>query len=223
MDTNLDQAQEPELAKELKQEQTLRTEIYLVLSALFRSAPSEEVIDFLKTLDIEASESAMQKAWIAIQQAATESNREALEDEYQDLFIGIGRGEIVPFGSWHRTGAMMEKPLAEIRHDLELLGIERDDQVKEPEDHIAALCEVMAMLTGEEEEALQQAVFNKHLGPWFNSFTRQLESAESANFYKSAAQLCEAFLTLEQVRFSVNTKSSKHKLKIDVKNVTDYE
>ncbi|PTO75785.1 hypothetical protein CWN81_04295 [Vibrio splendidus] len=223
LDTNLDQAQEPELAKELKQEQTLRTEIYLVLSALFRSAPSEEVIDFLKTLDIEASESAMQKAWIAIQQAATESNREALEDEYQDLFIGIGRGEIVPFGSWHRTGAMMEKPLAEIRHDLELLGIERDDQVKEPEDHIAALCEVMAMLTGEEEEALQQAVFNKHLGPWFNSFTRQLESAESANFYKSAAQLCEAFLTLEQVRFSVNTKSSKHKLKIDVKNVTDYE
>ena len=116
----------------------------------------------------------------------------------------------------------MEKPLAEIRHDLELLGIERDEQVKEPEDHIAALCEVMAMLT-DEEDALQQAVFNKHIGPWFNSFTRQLEAAESVNFYKSAAQLCEAFLTLEQVRFSVNTKSSKHKLKIDVKNVTDYE
>ncbi|PTO68317.1 hypothetical protein CWN96_08930 [Vibrio splendidus] len=223
MDTNLGQAQAPKQAQNnQEQEQTLRTEIYLVLSALFRSAPSEEVIDFLKTLDIEASASAMQKAWIAIQQAATESNREALEDEYQDLFIGIGRGEIVPFGSWHRTGAMMEKPLAEIRHDLELLGIERDDQVKEPEDHIAALCEVMAMLNNE-EEALQQAVFNKHLGPWFNSFTRQLEAAESANFYKSAAQLCEAFLTLEQVRFSVNTKSSKHKLKIDVKNVTDYE
>ncbi|MEG3694783.1 molecular chaperone TorD family protein, partial [Vibrio coralliirubri] len=90
MDTHLDQVQK------LEQEQTLRTEIYLVLSALFRNAPSEEVIDFLKTLDIEASESAMQKAWIAIQQAATESNREALEDEYQDLFIGIGRGEIVP-------------------------------------------------------------------------------------------------------------------------------
>ena len=78
------------------------------------------------------------------------------------------------------------------------------------------------MLTGEEEN-LQQAVFNKHIAPWFNSFTQQLENAESANFYKPAAQLCEAFLTLEQVRFSVNTKSSKHKLKIDVKNVTDYE
>ncbi len=205
-----------------EQEQTLRTEIYLVLSALFRSAPSEEMIEFLTSLEVEPSESAMQKAWIALQQAAKDSNREALEDEYQDLFIGIGRGEVMPFGSWHMTGAMMEKPLAEIRHDLELLGFERDENVKEPEDHIAALCEVMSMLTGEEED-LQQAVFNKHIAPWFNSFTQQLENAESADFYKSAAQLCEAFLTLEQVRFSVNTKSSKHKLKIDVKNVTDYE
>ena len=205
-----------------EQEQTLRTEIYLVLSALFRSAPSEEMIEFLTSLEVEPSESAMQKAWIALQQAAKNSNREALEDEYQALFIGIGRGEVMPFGSWHMTGAMMEKPLAEIRHDLELLGFERDENVKEPEDHIAALCEVMSMLTGEEED-LQQAVFNKHIAPWFNSFTQQLENAESANFYKPAAQLCEAFLTLEQVRFSVNTKSSKHKLKIDVKNVTDYE
>ena len=205
-----------------EQEQTLRTEIYLVLSALFRSAPSEEMIEFLTSLEVEPSESAMQKAWIALQQAAKDSNREAIEDEYQDLFIGIGRGEVMPFGSWHMTGAMMEKPLAEIRHDLELLGFERDENVKEPEDHIAALCEVMSMLMGEEED-LQQAVFNKHIAPWFNSFTQQLENAESANFYKPAAQLCEAFLTLEQVRFSVNTKSSKHKLKIDVKNVTDYE
>ncbi len=205
-----------------EQEQTLRTEIYLVLSALFRSAPSEEMIEFLTSLEVEPSESAMQKAWIALQQAAKDSNREALEDEYQDLFIGIGRGEVMPFGSWHMAGAMMEKPLAEIRHDLELLGFERDENVKEPEDHIAALCEVMSMLTGEEED-LQQAVFNKHIAPWFNSFTQQLENAESVSFYKPAAQLCEAFLTLEQVRFSVNTKSSKHKLKIDVKNVTDYE
>ncbi len=207
---------------QLEQEQTLRTEIYLVLSALFRGAPTSEMIEFLSSLEVEPSESAMQKAWLALQQAAKESNREALEDEYQDLFIGIGRGEVMPFGSWHLTGSLMEKPLAEIRQDLALIGIERDEQVKEPEDHIAALCEVMSMLSGE-EEALQQAIFNKHLAPWFTLFTIQLETAQSVNFYKPVAQLCEAFLTLEQVRFSANTKSSKHKLKIDVKNVTDYE
>ena len=164
----------------------------------------------------------MQQAWIALQLAAENAERESLEDEYQDLFIGIGRGEVVPFGSWHLTGSMMEKPLADIRHDLDLLRIERAENVKEPEDHISALCEVMAMLT-DEEEGLQQAMFNKHIAPWFKAFTHQLESAESADFYQPAAQLCDAFLTLEQVRFSENTKSSKAKLKIDVKNVTDYE
>ncbi len=207
---------------EKQQEQTLRTEIYLILSALFRSAPSEEMMEFLKSLEVEPSASAMQQAWLSLKQAANHAQRDALDDEYQNLFIGIGRGEVVPFGSWHRTGSMMEKPLAEIRHDLELLGIEREKNVKEPEDHISALCEVMSMLT-DEEEGLQQAVFNKHLSPWFNAFTLQLENAESANFYKPAAQLCNAFLTLEQVRFSENTKSSKAKLKIDVKNVNHYE
>ncbi|MGR5266158.1 TorD/DmsD family molecular chaperone [Vibrio astriarenae] len=205
-----------------EQEQTLRTEIYLVLSALFRYAPTPEVIDFLTSLDVEQAESDMQHAWIALQQAATESDQQSLAEEYQDLFIGIGRGEAVPFASWHLTGSMMEKPLAEIRHDLELLGIEREDNVKEPEDHIAALCEVMAMLTGE-EEALQQVVFNKHIAPWFSSFTEQIQQAQSAVFYKAVAQLCQAYLTLEQVRFSENKQSAKSKLKIDVKNVTDYE
>ncbi len=207
---------------EQEQEQTLRTEIYLILSALFRSAPSEEMLDFLKSLEVEPSASAMQQAWMSLKQAATQVERELLDDEYQNLFIGIGRGEVMQFASWHRTGSMMEKPLAEIRHDLELLGFERAENVKEPEDHISALCEVMAMISGEEEE-LQQAVFNKHIAPWFSDFTRQLENAESADFYKSAAQLCEAFLTLEQVRFSENTRSSKAKLKIDVKNVADYD
>jgi TorA maturation chaperone TorD len=180
------------------------------------------MLEFLKSLQVEPSASAMQQAWTGLQLAAERAEREALEDEYQDLFIGIGRGEVVPFASWHLTGSMMEKPLADIRHDLELLGIERAENVKEPEDHISALCEVMAMLT-DEEEGLQQAVFNKHIAPWFKAFTHQLENAESADFYQPAAQLCDAFLTLEQVRFSENTKSSKAKLKIDVKNVTDYE
>ena len=99
---------------EKQQEQTLRTEIYLILSALFRSAPTEEMLEFLKSLEVEPSASVMQQAWTALQLAAEKADRETLEDEYQDLFIGIGRGEVVPFGSWHRTGSMMEKPLAEI-------------------------------------------------------------------------------------------------------------
>jgi TorA maturation chaperone TorD len=204
------------------EQQTLRTEIYLLISALFRQCPSQEMLDFLADLETESEQSEMQKAWQGISAAAKNSQAEALNDEYQELLIGIGRGEVVPFASWHRTGSLMEKPLAEIRHDLQLLGFEREEQVKEPEDHIAALCEVMAMMANE-EEGLQQVFFNKHIGPWFKSLVNQIRQAEHADFYAAVADLLDAFLTLEQVRFSENMQTSKNKLKIDVKNVTEYD
>lgn len=204
------------------QQQTIRADIYLLLSTLFRQQPTSELVEFLSQLETEQSESAMQLAWNQLKHAALEIQPEALADEYQELFIGIGRGEVVPFVSWHLTGSLMEKPLASIRHDLALLGLEREDQVKEPEDHFSALCEVMSVLTGEEEE-LQQVFFNKHLGTWFESLTKQVKNAKNANFYRAVAELAQAFMTLEQVRFSANTASSKNKLKIDVKNVTEYE
>ncbi|KIE20612.1 cytochrome C oxidase subunit II [Vibrio sinaloensis] len=204
------------------EQQTLRTEIYLLLSALLRHTPSTEMLAFLSQLEAESEQSEMQKAWQGISTAAAKANISELEDEYQELFIGIGRGEVVPFASWHRTGSLMEKPLAEIRNDLDQMGFEREEQVKEPEDHIAALCEVMAMIT-QEDEALQQAFFNKHIAPWFGSLVNQISEAKSADFYLNVAALLNAFLSLEQVRFSEKTKSSKTQLKIDVKNVTEYD
>ena len=66
--------------------------------------------------------------------------------EYHALFIGVGRGELVPFASYYLTGFLNERPLAVLRQDLARLGAVRSESVKEPEDHIAALCEVMAGL-----------------------------------------------------------------------------
>lgn len=204
------------------EQQSLRADIYLLLATLLRQKPSSELIEFLTQLDIEPSQSDMQRAWQQLKQAALNTNDEQLTDEYQDLFIGIGRGEVVPFASWHLTGSLMEKPLAEIRKDLQLLGLERDEQVKEPEDHIAALFEVMAALT-EEDAAIQQVFFNKHIATWFVALCEQIQQAESAQFYLAVAALLRAFATVEQVQFSQNVQSTKTSLKIDVKNVTTYE
>ena len=204
------------------QQRSIRTDIYLLLSTLYRQQPSPALIEFLSQLETEPSDSAMRSAWQTVKSAALSSHPQALEDEYQALFICIGRGEVVPFASWHLTGSLMEKPLASVRHDLSLLGLERKEQVKEPEDHFSALCEVMSALT-DEEEALQQAFFNKHLNTWFSSLVKQLKQAQHGNFYLAVAELTQAFMALEQVRFSVNLQSRKQKLKIDVKNVTEYE
>ncbi|MCK6264984.1 molecular chaperone TorD family protein [Vibrio sp. ZSDE26] len=202
------------------QYQTLRADIYLLLSTLFRQAPRPELIEFLSTLDIEAEDSIMQQAWTSIRQAARECELESVSEEYQNLFIGIGRGEAVLFGSWHMTGSLMEKPLALLRHDLQELGYERGENVKEPEDHISALCEVMALLAQGDED-VQQKFFNDHIAPWYPSFTQQVSEAKHAKFYIPAAELLNAFLHIEQVRFSEKVSGAKSKLNINVNNISN--
>jgi len=85
----------------------------------------------------------MAAAWPLLKLAAQKATPIAVAEEYQELFIGIGRGDVVPYGSWYLTGSLMEMPLAHLRSDLKQLGYERNESVKEPEDHIAALLEVM--------------------------------------------------------------------------------
>ncbi|WGV99030.1 molecular chaperone [Vibrio sp. YMD68] len=202
------------------QYQEIRADIYLLIATLFRQAPSAELIAFLTSLDIETESSVMQQAWQALKQSASTSEIANLNDEYQELFIGIGRGEVVPFGSWHMTGSLMEKPLAQLRQDLTTLGFEREDSVKEPEDHISALCEVMALLINQEDPE-QQAFFNAHLAPWYSSLSQQIKQASHAQFYVQAAQLLEAFLSVEKVRFSQKRAGSKSTLTIHVNNTSN--
>ena len=101
-----------------------------------------------------------------VQLAASSHHENELAEEYQDLFIGLGRGEIVPFASWYLTGSLMELPLAVLRADLQSLGFERQSGVCEPEDHLAALCEVMAVLIAEQHPD-RNRFYERHLAPGY--------------------------------------------------------
>lgn len=180
--------QEQSMRSQSTHSQSMRSDIYLLLATLLRDVPSAELCAFLAELDFEANGTEMAKAWQAMSAAAQNAQADSLADEYQELFIGIGRGEVVPFASWHLTGSLMEKPLADIRDDLSRLGLERDEQVREPEDHISALCETMAYLceeSGDENaaEETQQAFFNRHIAPWFGKLVSQIRQAPHAQFY----------------------------------------
>ena len=113
----------------------------------------------------------------------------------------MGRGEVVPFGSWYLTGFLMEKPLALLRADLERFGIERQEGVPESEDHIAALCDAMALIIRSGEEipfAAQQAFFAAHLEPWAGRFFEDLQAAPSANFYRAVGFFGASFIDVER-------------------------
>ena len=139
--------------------------------------------------------------------AAARGTPGVLGDEYLALFIGLGRGEVVPYGSWYMTGFLMEQPLARLRSDLAELGIERQEGVREPEDHAAALCDAMALLISGDDPApvaLQSRFFARHMEPWMGKFFRDLQQAPSARFYRAVGQLGEQFMDVETRAFGMS-------------------
>ncbi len=179
-------------------DQARRAAFYSLLAALLRNAPDADVLAYCLSLDTTDQKSELGAAVNTLVLAAKHSDPQRLKEEFHELFIGLGRGELVPYGSWYQTGFLMERPLGQLRADLAKLGFERSDDVHEPEDHIAALMEVMAMLIYEGAPQEQQRLFfETHISSWAKDFMRDLSVAETATFYRSVARLGSAFVAIE--------------------------
>lgn len=200
----------PRELDDLVPEDAARADLYALLARLFHAAPDADLLLVLANADdvsAQAPHSAVGEAWRKLQLAAAAADPEALAQEFQDLFVGVGSGEVMAYGSWHLTGFLMEEPLARLRDDLARLGLSRLKSATEPEDHIAAQAEVMRLLVrgGEGVPAaafeIQKAFFTRHLQPWYARFAEQLAKAPSANFYRAAAELTKTFLDTEATLF----------------------
>ncbi|MCW8886358.1 MAG: molecular chaperone TorD family protein, partial [Motiliproteus sp.] len=180
-----------------------RSDAYALLARLLAAPADEQLLNWLQQIELdENQDSLMNEAWTVLQLAASRAHPDQIAEEYQQLFIGIGRGELVPFGSWYLTGFLMEKPLVQLRHDLKQLGFERDEEVCEPEDHMAALSEVMAVLVNPEEgftKDQQQTFYNLHVGCWSQRFFIDLQNAKNAHFYSAVGRFGEIFTGMESL------------------------
>lgn len=188
-------------------EDELRSQLYRLL-AFFLHKPADA--DGLKmAAEMEGDETDLGKAITAFARIASRSSAEAIAQEYQDLFIGVGRGELLPYGSYYLTGFLHEKPLAKLRNDMAELGIERRENVKEPEDHIAAVCEMMSgLIAGDFDRqvdlAEQKAFFDAHVGSWAKHFFTDLEGAKSSVLYGALGSVGRCFMDIEQVAFTMD-------------------
>lgn len=182
------------------EEQLYRAGTYSLLAALLRSEPEQALLDHVTNLaTISQTHDELSLAISMLGLAARDMTAEKVADEYHALFIGLGRGELVPYGSWYLTGFLMEKPLAVLRDDLARLGFERKSDMHEPEDHVAALCEVMAMLISDGKELSHQVdFFETHIAPWLDRFFNDLGAARSAVFYRAVGRFGAAFTELER-------------------------
>lgn len=178
-----------------------RSNLYTTLGALFGAPVSEEHHNALCALpEFDNPETSIEVAWKVVRAAALQNSLAQIDDEYHELFIGLGRGIVVPYGSWHITGFLMEKPLSHLRADLQRLGFERSEGVSESEDHIASLCQAMAaiILAEEIDFATEATFFNEHIASWAEDFFAQVQSTPSAQFYRAVAQLGQSFIEVER-------------------------
>jgi TorA maturation chaperone TorD len=181
-----------------------RSREYALLATLLARAPDDALLQRLS--DLRGDESPLGLAHAAVADAASRTRATAVEQEYFNLFIGVGRGELLPYGSYYLAGFLHDRPLARLRTDLVRLGIERTGERVEPEDHAAVLCEVMAGLAGRRFDAPSLAdreLFERHLKPWIGRFFADLEGAQAADFYRSIGALGRAFVEIEAEAFAL--------------------
>lgn len=176
-----------------------RAEIYRLLAGLIWAAPDKAGLVRLGAMVDEGS--AIGRVLGAVAQAARQASADTVGLEHFNLFTGVGGGDLFPYASYYLTGFMHERPLADLRAELQELGFVRVDGLAEPEDHAAFLCEMMATLI--QDGGDDQGFFARHLAPWIGRFFGDLERTETARFYRAVGALGAVFIDIEQAAFAL--------------------
>ncbi len=200
----------------LAEEDQLRADMYDLLAALLARPPSAALLARCAALsagapaqphdDPESPQARVAAAFRMLAERAAAVDEKRAAREHTDLFIGVGRGELLPYASYYLTGFLNEKPLASLRGDMMALGVARAEGVSEPEDHIASVCDIMAGLIrgrfrAPASIAQQRDFFNRHVAPWAGHFFSDLENAVHAGLYEPVGALGAAFVEIEKTGF----------------------
>jgi TorA maturation chaperone TorD len=182
----------------------MRAGLYRLLAGFLSSAPDAGRLQAAGLLVGDTS--ALGAAVDRFATACRATDSAAAADHYQDLFVGLGRGELIPYGSYYLTGFLQEKPLSRLRADMARLGIERNPHSSEPEDHIAAECEMMAgFIDGAHGVVLplaeQKRFYDSHVGCWAPYFFGDLAGTRTSALYAALGDVGRVFLAIEEDAF----------------------
>lgn len=191
-------------------EETARSELYGLLALLYYSSPATEMIANLRAAATGAPSAGtvLEESWRVLVGLARAMTDQAIQGEYDALFGGIGKPEVYLYGSHFLSGFLNEKPLARLRTELGHLGLARDENMSETEDHYAYLCEVMRFLIAGQDTAVatltrQREFFAEHMQPWVMLLCDDLQKHPKARFYAALAGLTRAFMSVEAQSFDM--------------------
>lgn len=190
-----------------RDEEAARADMYGLLATLLYAAPPQALIDTIAAAQSEG-DGVLERAWAELVLACRHAKADAVRDEYEALFIGTGKPEVMLYGSYYLSGFLMEKPLAALRADLAELGLERAADVTESEDHLASLCEVMRTLIAPEDAlqadiAAQKTFFATHMQAWVPDACAAIIASRHAGLYAAVAKLARTFFEVETQAFDM--------------------
>lgn len=190
-----------------------RANFYALISRLFAAAPDQALLAAIASsppLATDDNSEALPMAWSKLIAASTAMDEDAASEEFEKLFMGVGKAAVNLHASHHLTGFMMEQPLADVRSSLAQLGFVRIEVQTMVEDHFAALTEVMRLLIvgGQDVQpaslAEQRKFFTAHLEPWFEQCCSAVSKSSLTNFYAIVAELSISFLQVERDAFAID-------------------
>lgn len=183
-------------------EDQARANFYGLLARLFYSPPDAAL---LRGIGGEELEGDLAQPWQELKAAAAAANADTVREEYETAFVGTGKAPVTLYTTAYLVKYSNEAPLAELRGELARLGLARRAEAREPEDHIAALCDVMRHLVARQNSALdeQRRFFSRWIGPAMDPLCGAIERSDKTAFYKPVARFAKAFLTLERLAFEM--------------------
>ena len=133
--------------------------------------------------------------------------------EYASLFLGVGPKHVYLAESVYLSEEHMlyQAPYHEILRVYKSLGFAKDEDFREPDDHVAVEFQFMAMLchwTAQNMEKheienaltylnLQREFLEDHLTKWVPQLCNKLDDATTRGFYKALAHLTLGFIKMD--------------------------
>lgn len=193
----------------LSDEDRARADLYALLARLFYGAPDRPLLDALARHEdlFGAGDLPLGRAWRALARTARDADPEVLRLEYDSIFVGVGKAQVTPYCSHYLTPAGRERIVVALRDEWRELGIIRTGDTHEPEDHLAALCEVMRhlVLLGSDDQAIgrQKQFFMRYIYAAYIQLTDEILGTAATQFYKDVARVTRVFFDVESQSFEM--------------------
>jgi TorA maturation chaperone TorD len=191
-------------------EELARAELYGLLARLWLAPPDAELLQQFAVAVTQAPESGalLEAPWQALVAALRATTPDAAAHEHAALFHGVGKPEVFAYGSYYLSGFLNERPLATLRQDLAALGLTRDEQTFETEDHISYGLEVMRYLIAGDDVAVcnleqQRRFFRNHLQPWVEQLCDAVNASPRAVVWAAVADFTREFVRVETQGFDM--------------------